>query len=76
MALLQVLCVDVMGCYLGVFVELLIVGACVSLTLMPALDSFPHIGLPFSPSQEAFVLSLCIFLWHALLLSLGDPALS
>lgn len=76
MGLPQVLCVDVMGCYLGV-----LGGTPNSRSLCffdfyaCSWDSFPHIGLPFSPSQEAFVMSPCIFLCHALLLSLGDPAL-
>lgn len=71
MGLPQVLCVDVMGCYLGAFVGLLIVGACVSLTLMPALETL-------------FFILGCLFLLHrrslsclsvSLLLSLGDLAL-
>lgn len=72
MGLPQVLCVDVMGCYLGVLGGLLIVGACVFLTFMPALETlFLTLGCLFLLHS----LSPCIFLCHALLLSLGDPAL-
>lgn len=74
MGLSQVLCVDVMGCYLGVFVGLLIVGACVSLTLMPALETlFLTLGClfllhprPLSCLLVSFSVVLCLYLLETL----------
>lgn len=77
MGLPQVLCVDVMGCYLGVLGGLLIVGACVFLTFMPALETlFLTLGClfllhrrPLSCLLVSFIVMLCFYLLETLLFS-------